>query len=117
MLTFNLKKEWFEKIKSGEKTHEYREVKDYWTKRIIKDLFNLKTSKIQNIYKEEILKDLRTTTKSLLPILICFMNGMISEENKPRIYARLKTIRIINGLNTDLKINKPVYDIEFELTL
>ena len=23
MLTFNLKKEWFEKIKSGEKTHEY----------------------------------------------------------------------------------------------
>ena len=24
MLTFNLKKEWFEKIKSGEKTHEYR---------------------------------------------------------------------------------------------
>lgn len=25
MLTFNLKKEWFEKIKSGEKTHEYRQ--------------------------------------------------------------------------------------------
>lgn len=23
MLVFNLKKEWFEKIKSGEKTHEY----------------------------------------------------------------------------------------------
>ena len=37
MLTFNLKKEWFEKIKSGEKTHEYREVKPYWTKRF----FNL----------------------------------------------------------------------------
>ena len=33
MLTFNLKKEWFEKIKSGEKTHEYREVKDFWTKK------------------------------------------------------------------------------------
>ena len=30
MLTFNLKKEWFEKIKRGEKTHEYREVKEYW---------------------------------------------------------------------------------------
>lgn len=29
MLTFNLKKEWFDKIKSGEKTHEYREVKPY----------------------------------------------------------------------------------------
>lgn len=34
MLTFNLKKEWFEKIKSGEKTHEYREVKPYWVNRL-----------------------------------------------------------------------------------
>ena len=37
MLTFNLKKQWFDKIKSGEKTHEYREVKPYWTKRLFKD--------------------------------------------------------------------------------
>lgn len=29
MLTFPLKKEWYEKIKSGEKTIEYREVKPY----------------------------------------------------------------------------------------
>lgn len=29
-----LKKPWFEKINSGEKTHEYREVKDYWTNRL-----------------------------------------------------------------------------------
>ena len=43
------------------------------------------------------------------------MNGMISEETKPRIYAIMKSIRIVNGLNTDLKIDKPVYDIEFEL--
>lgn len=34
MLTFNLKKEWFEKIKSGEKTHEYRVFSSYWVKRI-----------------------------------------------------------------------------------
>lgn len=36
MLTFNLKKTMFDKIKSGEKTHEYREVKPYWD-RIIKN--------------------------------------------------------------------------------
>lgn len=30
MLIFPLKKEWYEKIKSGEKTIEYREVKPYW---------------------------------------------------------------------------------------
>lgn len=35
MLIFPLKKEWYEKIKSGEKTVEYREVKDYWTTRLI----------------------------------------------------------------------------------
>ena len=34
MLTFNVKKEWFEKIKSGEKTHEYRERTDYWYRRL-----------------------------------------------------------------------------------
>ena len=33
MLIFPLKKEWYEKIKSGEKTIEYREVKPYWSKR------------------------------------------------------------------------------------
>lgn len=33
MLIFSLKKEWYEKIKSGEKTIEYRAVKDYWNKK------------------------------------------------------------------------------------
>ena len=32
--SISIKKEWFEKIKSGEKTHEYREMSDYWIKRI-----------------------------------------------------------------------------------
>lgn len=30
-----LKSEWFDKINSGEKTKEYREVKPYWNKRLI----------------------------------------------------------------------------------
>ena len=38
MLIFPLKKQWYEKIKSGEKTIEYREVKDYWTKHIVKEI-------------------------------------------------------------------------------
>lgn len=50
MLTFNLKKEWFEKIKSGEK-----------------------------------------------------------------LKASVLSIKIIDGQNTDLKINKDAFDIEFEL--
>ena len=34
MLIFPLKKQWYEKIKSVEKTVEYREVKLYWINRI-----------------------------------------------------------------------------------
>ena len=45
MLVFNLKKEWFEKITSGEKTHEYREVKDYWTDRFITEFFAIDKKK------------------------------------------------------------------------
>ena len=35
-MNFNLKKEWFYKIKNEKKTHEYREFKPYWNKRINK---------------------------------------------------------------------------------
>lgn len=34
-LQLTLKKEWFDKILSGEKTEEYREIKDYWLSRFL----------------------------------------------------------------------------------
>jgi len=34
ILHLTLKKKWFDLIKSGEKTEEYREIKDYWTTRL-----------------------------------------------------------------------------------
>lgn len=34
ILTLSLKKQWFDKIKSGEKKEEYRELKEYWKKRL-----------------------------------------------------------------------------------
>ena len=34
VLHLTIKKEWFDKIASGEKKIEYREVKDYWIKRL-----------------------------------------------------------------------------------
>ena len=101
MLTFNLKKEWFEKIKSGEKTHEYREVKPYWDKRLFIIDPNL----------HECLKRREVKEREIV-----FVNGYASKkDSKNRLYANLISIRIVNGNNTDLKINKPVYDIEFEL--
>lgn len=34
VLTLSVKKLWFDKIVSGEKTEEYREIKPYWIKRL-----------------------------------------------------------------------------------
>ena len=100
MLTFNLKKEWFEKIKSGEKTHEYREIKDYWTTRII-NYFHIDIDKLKR----------GITYRYTGSFDIIFRIGYGGE----KLIATTKSIKIIAGLNSDLKIDKPVYDIEFEL--
>lgn len=102
MLVFNLKKEWFNKIKSGEKTHEYREVKLYWTKRI-KNFFEFLWSDIYCLKSGDIYYPIGKG--------IIFRKGYTGE----KLYARVVSIKIIDGTNTDLKINKDVYDIEFEL--
>ena len=39
VLTLSVKKEWFDKIVSGEKKEEYREVKSYWVARLYYDRF------------------------------------------------------------------------------
>lgn len=36
-LVLHLKKKWFDKIKRFEKLEEYREINDYWMKRLIKN--------------------------------------------------------------------------------
>ena len=103
MLTFNLKKEWFDKIKNGEKTHEYREVKPYWTKR----LFMLNNYRMQPLYIDNV------ELKSEYIVFVC---GYASKDNKEkRLKAKIKSVTNCHGMETDLKINKDVYDIEFEL--
>ena len=97
MLTFNLKKEWFDKIKSGEKTHEYRECKDYWNKKLLKLMFD-------------------ATMPNLIPIEIEFACGYPKkDDSNKRLRAYVKDVNIVNGKHTDLAIDKDVYDIEFEL--
>ena len=102
MLVFNLKKEWFEKIKSGEKTHEYREYKYYWFVRI-KNYFKFIDEEIFDMRRGDIYLERQET--------IIFRCGYKGEELK----AKVKSITIKDGLDTDLKINKDVFDIEFEL--
>lgn len=88
MLVFNLKKKWFDKIKSGEKTHEYRDATPYFASRLEKlkpgDQFILRWGYKADPEREVLAK-----------------------------FVRLSVVK--DGMTTDLKHNNPVYDIEFEL--
>lgn len=115
MLTFNLKKEWFNKIKSGKKTHEYRRQTNYWFIRIwgLGVVFPCELKDFKN--------SLETGTISAIKYFvrdkICFACGYPKTEDKEkRLYAKIVSVTCnVNGLKTDLKINEPVLDIEFEL--
>ena len=91
MLIFTLKKEWYEKIKSGEKTVEYREAKDYWATRLYSTIYFLKQGKERH----------------------CFFQ--LGYNPKTRISAVISKIEIVDGKQTDLRIDKPVYAIHFKL--
>lgn len=107
MLTFNLKKEWFDKIKSGEKTHEYRIYKPYWRKRL-ENFFMCDLSATKLRFGNE--------NVFVPPKYITFVCGYAAAEDfEKRLLAQVKTVRLRYGIETDLKINKIVYDIEFEL--
>ena len=95
MLVFNLKKEWYNKIKNGTKTTEYREIKPYWTKRFI-------TAGC---------KPQQGGGFDCAGLRCQFKLGYTAET----LHALIKDIRIVNGLETDLKIDEPVYAINFKL--
>ena len=49
ILYLPLKKEWYEMIESGVKTEEYREIKPYWDKRLMRDKWNFCTDSLCHI--------------------------------------------------------------------
>jgi hypothetical protein len=81
---------WFDKIKSGEKNHEYRLQNKFWNVRI----GNLQAGDI-----------------------IGFACGYPKKEEIDKFLTAkiVKITKIDNGINTDLKVNAPIYDIEFTL--
>lgn len=100
MLVFILKKQWFEKIKSGEKTIEYREVKLYWIKRIEKEI-NWNITVISKIGQRHDFNGnyMNHPCKLRLGYTNKYMTAYITK------------IEVVDGKNTDLAINKPVYAI------
>lgn len=99
MLIFSLKKQWYEKIKSGEKTIEYREVKPYWKTRLWHN--NCLPSKEFPYEYEKV----RSLTFPVDCILQC------GYDPKTRLEAFVKKVEIVDGKSTDLHIDKPVYAI------
>lgn len=69
-LQLSLKKQWFEMTKSGIKTEDYREINEYWFKRLIKkdnfELFDNFVSLLPSVYElEPLLKYFETNTMTL----------------------------------------------------
>ena len=109
MLIFTLKKQWYEKIKSGEKTIEYREVKPYWTVRIGNGMHELATfnfyeptelyEKISTLgYSHEFEEDFNSLLKM----------GYVTQR---KMNVKISKIKVVDGKDTDLHIDKPVYAI------
>jgi hypothetical protein len=88
-----IKKEWFDKIKSGEKTIEYREFKPFWISRLDKFMMRKATGRYQ-------IGNLGT---------VVFKNGYSS--TAPKLTCTIIDINIVDGKDTDLKFNGKVYAI------
>lgn len=99
MIIFSLKKEWYEKIKSGEKTIEYREVKLYWTKRLNSCFIIPAASQLLEGIRKELTFNYVFSCKLRLGY------------TKEYLSARIIKIEIVDGKDTDLHIDKPVYAI------
>jgi hypothetical protein len=102
MLIFPLKKSWYEKIKSGEKTIEYREVKPYWTKRFKRAGCENNKGDIELLFENKIV--------CISPVIKAKCKLRLGYTDK-YLTATIGKIEIVNGKNTDLHIDKPVYAI------
>ena len=98
MLIFTLKKEWFEKIKSGKKTIIYLEINPYWSNRLAKEFeFN------QYFF---------CCVGDILEMLTYYHPVKFRQKyTKKYIEALVNKIEIVDGKNTDLHIDGAVYAI------
>ena len=107
---------WFEEIKSGRKTHEYRECKWYWIKKIV-----MGAGDREDIYRwaigdsefENLPRDINELGG------FGFMYGFTKVEfqkayrkNAEKMLFWVRDVYIRHGKDTDLKIDKWVFDIE-----
>ena len=107
MLTFILQKRWYNKINSGRKKVEYRELKPYWTARLknaVDKIFPVVYLGFPATYGDSFEYDPESK-------LFCYFQ--LGYKPGKRLHARITKIEVRNGLNTDLNVNKLVYAIHF----
>ncbi len=104
MLIFPLKKEWFEKIKRGEKTVEYREVKPYWKTR----LWHAGCLPTNEPWDYAEIQKIAMT----FPVECVLRCGYDNANGS--LTALISRVEIVDGKDTDLAIDKPVYAIHLK---
>ncbi len=112
MLIFPLKKQWYEKIKSGEKTVEYREMKIYWITRICNATqeWNYQNNYGCVMFESGTNEAVKGITKmTFIKKMPCILQNGYNP--KTRLKADISKIEVVNGKYTDLAIDKPVYAI------
>lgn len=101
VLTLSVKKEWFDKIVSGEKKEEYREIKPYWVARLFYDRFGKLSPKMVKELADSIAKYGDTEhfeakngiEVSFVPYThVLFINGY--GDDKPRVEKKVVWIDI-----------------------
>lgn len=88
-LTLVLTDHWFEEIKSGRKTHEYRVCSEHWHKRL-------------GEYEQH--------PERATELTVRFQKAY--RKNPERMTFSVKSVTICDGRNTDLRVKDYVFDIE-----
>lgn len=87
---------WFDEIKSGRKTHEYRTYSKHWVKRLTFTSDDLSAIGFRRFIPFDFIEFQRAYRK-----------------NPERMTFKIKRIGLLlSGINTDLKCDEPVFDIE-----
>ena len=106
ILYLALKKKWYRLTECGSKLEEYREINEYWVKRLT---FEEHYESVEQLLSKPIkFKEFSSVVLTL---------GYPKKDDKTkRVYGLIKRISAnIDGRDTDLEINEPVFDIEFKL--
>lgn len=109
ILDLVVKGEWFDKIKSGEKTHEFRERNRYWDQRLGIDVYCHEVKDSTDPLERA------SARQSMRYKAVRFRRGYAKDAE--RMLFSIKSIGIVNGLHTDLHTDDVVFDIELGVRL